>query len=206
MASNTTTLPQLPAGAVSTNALATSDIRDIKPPLPTRDWTWLWGVLGAVLLGAVLAWWWRRRRRLGGTAPVIEVDPRTLVPPHVRARQRLEEALALIGTPRPFCFALTDALRWYLEEQMNLRAPERTTEEFLEEISGSPLLDTAQHGLLADFLTRCDLVKFARHHPGEPELRELHASALRLVAQTEPSQRAAMVAAPPAPQVPNAAA
>jgi hypothetical protein len=39
---------------------------------------------------------------------------------------------------------------------------------------------------LGGFLERCDLVKFAQYEPGEPELRELHASALRLVEETEP--------------------
>jgi hypothetical protein len=45
---------------------------------------------------------------------------------------------------------------------------------------------TAQKESLGDFLQRCDLVKFARYEPGEPELRDLHASALRLVEETEP--------------------
>lgn len=204
MASNVTTSSNLPPGVTSTNALVASDIRDIKPPVAARDWTGLWWLLGAVLLGAALAWWWRRRK---GKAPaVIKVDPATLIPPHVRAKQRLGEALALIGTPRPFCFAVSDALRWYLEEQMDLRAPERTTEEFLAEIGASAALDAAQQGMLADFLTRSDLVKFARHQPGEAALRELHAAALRLVVQTEPSQMAAAASASAVDAVPNATA
>jgi len=39
---------------------------------------------------------------------------------------------------------------------------------------------------LGEFLKRCDLVKFARYEPGEPELRDLHQSAVRLVEETEP--------------------
>ncbi len=182
-----TTAPVSAPGATSTNSLAVSDIRDIKPPVVIRDWTWVWWVLGALLLGAALgAWWWRRRKR--ATPAPVEVDVESLIPPHVRAKARLEEALALIGEPRAFCFAISDALRWYLEEQMDLRAPERTTEEFLEELRTSALLNIEHKEALAGFLNQSDLVKFAKHEPGEPELRELHAAALRFVVETEPSQ------------------
>ena len=43
-----------------------------------------------------------------------------------------------------------------------------------------------QKDSLGEFLDSCDLVKFAKYEPGEPELRELHDSALRLVEETEP--------------------
>jgi hypothetical protein len=53
---------------------------------------------------------------------------------------------------------------------------------------------------MGDFLTRCDLVKFARHEPSAPELRELHDAAVRLVEETEPllNPQAASAASPPA--------
>jgi hypothetical protein len=161
--------------------LALEPIHDIKPPVEIPDWSWLWWVLGALVLGAAAAWWLRRRRQ---PEEVVEVEPESLIPPHVRAKSRLEAALALIGEPKPFVTAVSDALRIYLEEQLELRAPERTTEEFLDEVQISPLLDESQKTLLGDFLTRCDLVKFARHEPVEMELRELHQVALRLVMDT----------------------
>ena len=40
-----------------------------------------------------------------------------LVPPHVRAKQKLQEALALINQPRPFCIVVSDTIRFYLEER-----------------------------------------------------------------------------------------
>ena len=63
---------------------------------------------------------------------------------------------------------------------------ERTTEEFLYELQRSDLLTREQKDSLGGFLSGCDLVKFARYEPGEPELRELHAGALRLVEETSP--------------------
>lgn len=189
MATHASSSPQA-AGAPAVSSLAATDIRDIKPPVPIPDWSWLFWALAVALLAALAGWWWRRRRAKPAT---VAVAPEELIPPHVRARARLADALELITDPQPFCFAVSDALRWYLEEQFELRAPERTTEEFLDELQGSPHLELEQKRLLADFLIRCDLIKFARHRPDEPALRALHQAALRLVIETEPSRVPAAV-------------
>jgi hypothetical protein len=115
----------------------------------------------------------------------------------VRAKQKLQEALALIGQPKPFVIAVSDAARQYLEERFEFRAPERTTEEFLYELKRTNLLSENQKESLGDFLQQCDLVKFARYEPAEPELRGLHDSALRLVEETEPIAPITEDAAPP---------
>jgi hypothetical protein len=124
------------------------------------------------------------------------------VPPHVRAKWKLNEALRLISDPRLFCIAVSDALRVYLEERFELRAPERTTEEFLQDLQSTEHLNEEQKRSLTDFLERCDLVKFARFEPNESALRELHESALRLVDETqyEPVQAPEPVVAEERPQ------
>lgn len=174
------------AAAVQIAPAATnfSDIRDIKPPvtIPT-GWEWLGWVLVTVAALAVLfvAWkWWLKRR-----AQIPIVPP---VPAHVRAKQKLAEALAVIAQPKLFCILVSDTIRLYLEERFNFRAPERTTEEFLHELQDTDLLAAGQKGKLGEFLESCDLVKFAKYEPGEKELRELHASAVRLVEETEPQE------------------
>jgi len=167
----------------SSSAVSTNALRDIKPPveIPT-GWVWAFWVIGALLLAAIgyFAWrYWQRRQAQ------IAIPP--IVPPHVRARQKLEAALALLGQPREFCIMVSDTIRYYLEERFTFRAPERTTEEFLYELRQTDLLTPDQKESLGEFLKSCDLVKFARYEPGEPELRDLHASALRLVEETEPA-------------------
>ena len=162
---------------------ATNEIRDIKPPVAIPSgWAWVWPALAALAVAALLylAWrYWQKRRAF--------VPPAIIIPPHVRARQKLQAALALILQPEPFCVAVSSAIRIYLEERFEFRAPERTTEEFLYELKATHLLTGLQKESLGDFLTSCDLVKFAKYQPGEPELRALHDSALRLVGETEPS-------------------
>jgi hypothetical protein len=159
-----------------------SDIRDIKPPVAiSTGWEWIgWTLIALAVLAALFfAWnWWQKRR-----SQVPVVPP---VPAHVRARQKLTEALAFIAQPKSFCILVSDTIRIYLEERFNFHAPERTTEEFLHELQATDLLAAEQKEKLGEFLERCDLVKFARYEPGEKELRGLHSSALRLVEETEP--------------------
>ena len=86
----------------------------------------------------------------------------------------------------------------------NFHAPDRTTEEFLYELQATNLLTAEQKQSLADFLASCDLIKFAKYEPTETELRGLHASALRLVNETEPrmvldSLQSTVAAPPPVP-------
>jgi hypothetical protein len=164
------------------SAAVASQLRDIKPPIAIQDpWMYvLWAAVLLALAALVFALWkWRRSRR--AQVPAIPT-----VPAHVRAKQKLEEALALISQPKPFCILVSDTTRFYLEERFNFHAPERTTEEFLYELKGTDLLLPDQKDSLGEFLKRCDLVKFARYEPREPELRDLHQSALRLVEETEP--------------------
>ena len=173
--------PSAATNSAATNSLATADIRDIKAPVEIASgWFWLWCLLGALGIALAAYFAWRHWQKLRAKTKPEEV----IIPPHVRARRKLEQALRLIYEPRPFCIAVSDALRAYLEEAFSLRAPERTTEEFLDELQSSASLSFSQKQLLGDFLMRCDLVKFARDEPTVDRLQELHASALRLIDET----------------------
>lgn len=159
-----------------------TDIRDIAPPIEIPSgYEWLWWTLAALVVLGLCVWLWRlwkkQKERISAMPPL---------PAHVRARMKLQEALALIGQPKPFVIAVSDTARAYLEDRFNFHAPERTTEEFLHELQRSDLLTPEQKDSLGGFLAGCDLVKFARYEPGESELRDLHAAALRLVEETSP--------------------
>jgi hypothetical protein len=166
------------------------DLRPIKPPVSIPNpWVWLgWGLALALLAAAIAGLrWWRKKHQPQTPSP----PP---IPPHVRARQRLDRALKYLSDPRLFAFEVSDAVRLYLEERFDLHAPERTTEEFLTELQDSSALTAEQKACLGRFLQSCDLVKFARYEPHEEVLRELHAAACRLVDETrfEPVQPAAV--------------
>ncbi|MGD0536347.1 MAG: hypothetical protein ABSC03_01750 [Verrucomicrobiota bacterium] len=180
MATNSSAL-LVPATPPATNTVAGVDIREVKPPVEIPSgWTWLWIVL-AVLAAVAVGWWfWRRMRR-----KAVERKVEIIVPPHARAYDRLRAALDLINQPEPFCVAVSAALRTYLEERFDFRAPERTTEEFLVELQDTALLGLHQKRSLAGFLEQCDLVKFAREQPDREALRELYNAAFKLVRETQ---------------------
>ena len=161
-----------------------TDIHDIKPPVEIASgWEWLWWAVGALTLAGVafVVWklWSARRQK-----PLFVAE----IPPHERARRKLEAALDFFDQPKPFCILVSDAVRLYLEERFELRAPDRTTEEFLVDLKRTSALDSAQKELLEQFLSACDLVKFARYEPGRPELEGLYNAALRLIEETSPEE------------------
>lgn len=160
------------------------DIRDIKPPIDIPsglEWLWLTLAASAIIAILFIAWrlWQKSRLRTAVEPPI---------PAHIRAKLDLQRALDIIDRPKEFCVLVSDAIRRYLEERFAFHAPERTTEEFLRELSATDLLTADQKESLGRFLENCDLVKFAKYEPGENELRELHASAVRLVEETEPRE------------------
>jgi len=182
MASNSQALVLPAPPPPPTNAVVeTDELRAIKEPVRIPPgWEPLgWALLGIAIALLLLLIVKKLIRRGPPSSPPV-------IPPHLRARQMLAEALGLIGQPKPFCIAVSDVLRTYLEERFSFRAPERTTEEFLTELQQTPLLNGAQKNSLADFLQRCDLVKFAKYEPTSAELNQLHDSAVRLVDETAP--------------------
>jgi hypothetical protein len=157
-------------------------LRDIKAPVEIPDyWFWFWiglALLAAAVLGFLIWKFWLKKKLTPAPPPPL--------PPHVRARRRLREAMAHISDPKLFVSVVSDTVRFYLEESFHLRAPERTTEEFLYELQSSNRLAENVKASLNEFLSRCDLVKFAKYEPTQMELEDLHSAAMRIVEETEP--------------------
>ena len=150
-------------------------IKDIKPPysLPPKR-VHLFLLAGLVLVLAALvffAFYFWTKRRDKKISPEIEPGPAEI------ARQELERLLAenllARGEIKLFHLRISDILRRYIENRFGVRAPEQTTEEFLIKLSQAGSADNillgSHEALLADFLTQCDLVKFAKHEPSMTE-------------------------------------
>jgi hypothetical protein len=170
------------AASPPSGAVPPRELRGIKPPVEIPNaWLWAIWIAAGLILAAVVFWLIRRQRRRQAAAAFVPP-----VPAHVRARQKLDEALRLIEEPKPFCTLVSDTIREYLEERFTFHAPDRTTEEFLNELRDTDLLTPDQKESLGEFLQQCDLVKFACYEPTVVELRGLHESGVRLVSETEP--------------------
>lgn len=149
----------------------TTDIRDISQPLSLGpDKVFQLTLLGLALLGTTLAagiyLFWQKKKKERIVAPVA-------LPPDQIALRELEKLehdnLLARGEIQFFHERLSGILRCYIENRFGLKAPERTTEEFLNELSRAPSSPSRLLGnhksVLANFLTQCDLVKFARYEP-----------------------------------------
>jgi hypothetical protein len=159
------------------------ELRDIKPPVEIPgDWTWLWWVLlvVVVVVTAFYLWRWYRNRDRSKAEAIATI------PPHIRAREALTQAMLLIHDPKQFCTAVSLAVRVYLEERFSLQAPDRTTEEFLIELKNSVTLNIEHKQALGEFLETCDLVKFAKFEPAQSDLEAMHTLAHRIIDETEP--------------------
>lgn len=157
------------------------------PPrdLPARWNPLLLGALAVWLLAAVgLSVWWLRR---GRERPTDHTDGVPL-PAHVLA---LRELARLRGLPRAseaeveaLYVGVSHVLRQYFERRFGLRAPERTTEEFLPEVESRALLDSTRQALLREFLQACDLVKFAGSRPLDESHERMLSIAVQIVETT----------------------
>jgi hypothetical protein len=173
---------------------------DIKAPaaMPERAlWPWILG--GALLsLAAIYLWLRRRRRRAAPQEAIVPAAPPR--PAHEIAYEALERLLAsdrlARGLVKEFYIELAEIVRRYLEARFGVDTFERTTGEILEALRAARVSVKA-NAMTAEILQACDLVKFAKHRPGDDETRRAVEAAYRLVDETKPG-----VAAP----VPLAAA
>jgi len=164
-----------PDGAPETNGL-----HDIKPPVEIFDWLKFslqcLAVLALVVAAYFLWKWWKKRQ---ANRPAAKP-----VPPFTRVLNRLRESRRFLADPKIFCTEVSDAIRVYLEEEFHLPASERTTEEFLQEAMASPALHEDSRSLLEQFLTQCDLVKFARMEPSTDELEVILSKSTQFVEES----------------------
>ena len=164
---------------------AQEELRDVKPPVDwPAHWTFVY-VLIFILLMAFLAWllyFFKRRRVIQKTKEIPQTAWDT-------AYERLSELksrnLPSEGKFKEYYSILSDIVRRYMEERFSLRAPEMTTEEFLNHLKELDSLIVSQKTALKDFLNSCDLVKFAKYGPGLKECEESFTLAQRLVEETK---------------------
>lgn len=148
-----------PGAAEATPEPAKTPLRDIQPPVDIFPFTPLQIVLASLVLLALiglLAWWLARRRAARPVPP--PPTPRQIA---LEALARLREQVRTLD-PYAFSIAVSEVLRTFVEGQYHLRAREQTSPEFLAAIASAPSFTGDDRKLLADFLDRCDMIKFAR--------------------------------------------
>ena len=162
---------------------------DIKPQawLPERR-LWPFVLLGLALLAGE-AWILSRRRarrpRETVTAPAMPSRPAHEVA-YAELERLMSSGLLEKGRIKEFYVELAEIIRRYLAAHFGVETFERTTAEILEalRLARVPAKVTSSAG---EFLSACDLVKFAKFVPTTEETRRTFEMAYRLVDETRPA-------------------
>jgi len=164
-----------------------SDVRGIKPPVSLDKRYFKLYIIIAIVFGIlllvaiVLHYVYRRKQRETESIP----EPLSA---HQIAYNDLESlrAMDLIskGQIKEYYYRLSNIVRHYIENRFKLMAPERTTEEFLIEMTVTGKLSGVHKELVGNFLEHCDMVKFAAYGPDSREIEGSFNSAKKLVDET----------------------
>jgi len=178
------------------NDKATTDINDIAAPVSFPSGWRTFAIIAACIAGAaaLVIVLWRHRRIRGKFIPPL--------PAHEIAYRKLEKLLArgLIEQKlyREFTAEVADILRQYIEDRFALRAPERTTEEFLSEAGMGLPVDAERKEILRQFLIHCDLVKFAALEPSAEDVKRTFETCKEFIEMTKVREEVKAEAAPSA--------
>ena len=161
------------------------DIRDIKGPVRYWDKTYIYIIIAIVTVIALILFiiviLQKRRKTKEVAIP--------LIPAHEIAYEALRKLMGKdylsTGKVQEYYFELSNIARHYIEDRFQLKAPEMTTEEFLLTLKKSEALNSEQKSLVKDFLSHCDMVKFAKYLPLKNEIDSSYESAKNLVDQTK---------------------
>jgi hypothetical protein len=138
--------------------LLAQQLPDIAPPVDyslVPPWMIFVGSVIVLTIIGLAIWYGRRFFR----KKQVRLSPRERALAALSAIEHDVEEIA----PYQFSIRVSDILRHYVVEQFDLPMTRQTSVEFLNAIASAPNFGDEEKTLLADFLNRCDLIKFARY-------------------------------------------
>ena len=160
------------------------ELHDISPPVDyslVPPWMVFVGSFLVLAIAGLIGWLlWRWLRK-----PKPEQTPRARA---IELLQRIRQEITTL-TPYEFSIRVSDILRQYVMQQHQMPVTRQTSVEFLESLTAAAQFSEADKSLLGDFLTRCDLIKFARYDATTADSELLLEEATRFVqgGQLEPA-------------------
>ncbi len=176
--------PPLQISVVAVREEGEQDLRLIKPPWMIAGGIpiWLVAVVGTIVI-LLVAW---AAYRLFGRHPHKEA-PRVEPPTDYRREFSRIEKMGLLerGAIKLFYTHLSEILRRFLEERLEVDALERTTHEIDVDLAEHPHVEDPLRQQILTFLQAADLVKFARAEPTMQQSQVMPASGRNLVEAVE---------------------
>ena len=166
----------LPPQAVP--AVPAPSIAPIAPPVPVFPYPAWMVVTAAILLILVISTVvWAIVRHIRNRPKPPPPTPRELA---LAALERLRSRIASVD-PYPFSIEVSDVLRTFVTLEFRVSATRQTSPEFLAAAAASKRFSEADKTLLAAFLEKVDLIKFANVHATTADSEQLLDQALRFV-------------------------
>jgi len=166
--------------------LQIADIEDVVEMPKGPSYWWIWLLVLIIIAGGGWGLFYLRKRRARELVRIFK-------PAHEIAYERLralvDEKLIEAGSVKEFYERISDILRHYIEHRFELRAPEMTTEEFLDEIQYTDVLGVSDKQSLGEFLRHCDLVKFANISPTKEQIQQTFDLAKEFIEKTRSDER-----------------
>ncbi len=180
------TLPQAPLQPLQPAPAASPapTLAPIAPPVPVFPYP-AWMVVAAGTAAALLL--------AGAVWAIVHYIKNRPLPPPPSPRQKARAALERLREriaqtePYPFSIEVSDVLRGFVAEEFRLGATRQTSPEFLAAAGASPRFSEDDKALLAAFLEKADLIKFARLAASSADSEQLMEQACRFVEGGRPS-------------------
>jgi len=160
---------------IDPHAASLDDIGLATELIRVRSW-YLYALVALLVLVAALIFLWLffKRKKVESSE---EPSPLSIQELALRRLADLLESRKHESDVKGFFVELTDIVRWYVERLTGIRAPELTTEEFLDKIARpahrswqQPTRLGSSLETLVPFLESADIVKFAKHVPTLDEI------------------------------------
>ena len=128
------------------------------------------GLLLLVVIAVAAFFLWKLFRRVRREMALRKLSPRDRA--LFELNELLQRGLLDQDQIKEFYFELTLIVRAYIERAHTIRAPEQTTEEFLEAVSRDTRFNRETVHRLKAFLQAADLVKYAAYRPDAGNITE----------------------------------
>jgi len=148
------------------------DLANLEPMVPPQPissgstWLWIELLIAAVMIGFLMIW--SRRRHAAKTPSVPLLTPEQIA--HAALTALLAEDLPGRGLIKEFYLRLTGIVRQYIEDTTGLKAPDQTTEEFLQAMHTRNVFTPERSIRLQEFLEAADMVKYAGQQPDASQI------------------------------------
>ncbi|MBN1973643.1 MAG: hypothetical protein JW787_08385 [Sedimentisphaerales bacterium] len=167
--------------------LKIADIESVVAMPKKASYLWVWVLSASVIIitaaGCII--YFKRKQ--------VKELVRIYKPAHEIAYERLRvligRKLIEAGKIKEFHEGISDILRHYIEHRFDLRAPERTTEEFLFEIQYTNVLSQSDKDSLGEFLKHCDMVKFAKYNPANEQIQTMFDLVKNFIEKTKSEEK-----------------